>query len=288
MWDGYLKCVLRRGKEPIPFGARYHPGDLGFDLQLIDADAEIDESMLANYDIIFCPADARDTLHIARLGVKVGVKVVYSIEYVLKTRLQIVGFSGKSGFARRAYGMLWHLRQEIRRRRAFRLATAIQANGYPAAASYGRLNPKTMMYLDNRMRPALFANEMEMRSRSERLFSGAPLRLIHSGRLEPMRPQDLVPFACFLRAPRRRLHPRHLRRRQLARGNRPGESKGKASHRSRFTRRLISRPCWYRGTGARPTFSSAATDSRIHPAPISKAWGADWQLLAMTTRCGRH
>lgn len=73
-------------------------------------------------------------------------------------------------------------------------------NGYPAAAAYDRFNANTIMYLDNRMKPDMFATAAEMEARGERLRSGAPLRLIHSGRLERMKgAQDLVPIATALR-----------------------------------------------------------------------------------------
>lgn len=56
-----------------------------------------------------------------------------------------------------------------------------------------------MLYLDGRMRPDLFATAAEQDARARHLAAGAPLRLIHSGRLEPLKgAQDLVPLAAEL------------------------------------------------------------------------------------------
>jgi glycosyltransferase involved in cell wall biosynthesis len=76
----------------------------------------------------------------------------------------------------------------------------VQTNGYPAFDAYRSLNPDTLLYLDNRMRDDLFASENEMIARRDRLSGPMPLRLINSGRLEPMKgDQDLIPFAATLR-----------------------------------------------------------------------------------------
>jgi colanic acid/amylovoran biosynthesis glycosyltransferase len=62
------------------------------------------------------------------------------------------------------------------------------------------LNRDMMLYLDTRMGPSLFASPEDMRRRRSRIKEGAPLRLINSGRLEPMKgAQDLVPIAGALR-----------------------------------------------------------------------------------------
>jgi glycosyltransferase involved in cell wall biosynthesis len=50
------------------------------------------------------------------------------------------------------------------------------------------------------MRDGLFASEVEMAARRDHLSRSRPLRLINSGRLEPMKgSQDLIPFATALR-----------------------------------------------------------------------------------------
>jgi glycosyltransferase involved in cell wall biosynthesis len=63
------------------------------------------------------------------------------------------------------------------------------------------MNANTMMYLDNRIGENLLATENEMEARQQRLLNGAPLRLVHSGRLEHLKgSQDLIPIARRLAA----------------------------------------------------------------------------------------
>jgi colanic acid/amylovoran biosynthesis glycosyltransferase len=127
--------------------------------------------------------------------------VVYSVEYTIGTRLKIVALDRELNLARKAWSMLWNLRAERRRRRAFRRAAGIQANGYPAFEAYRGLNSNTILYLDGRMRREMMASKDEMATRQARLTSGAPLRIVHSGRLEPMKgAQDLLPVARRLHA----------------------------------------------------------------------------------------
>lgn len=200
MWSGSVACILRRGSRHIPFGASYRPHDLEFSLKIIDKDEIIEERHLEGYSIVFCAADDHSTLHVASLCRNLGIKIVYTIEYTLQTRRQIAIMDSTRSAVRRVYSIFWNIRQEMRRRNAFRLADGVQMNGYPAAAAYDRFNANTIMYLDNRMKPDMFATAAEMEARGERLRSGAPLRLIHSGRLERMKgAQDLVPIATALR-----------------------------------------------------------------------------------------
>lgn len=57
-----------------------------------------------------------------------------------------------------------------------------------------------MLYLDGRMRAAIMATPQEQAARALHIQSDAPLRLVHSGRLEPMKgAQDLIPVAIALR-----------------------------------------------------------------------------------------
>lgn len=201
MWPGAIECLLRKSDTPIPFGALYRPQDLGFDLTLLETDEKLKTTHLDRADVVLCGADAHDMLHVADLGGTLGIPVFFTIEYTLDARLQIAGMDRTRSVIRRTYSKLWTVWQEFRRRRALRMADGIQANGYPAAKAYGRLNRNMMMYLDNRLRRDMFATPVEIERKAARFQSGAALRLIHSGRLEAMKgAHDLIPFAQALRA----------------------------------------------------------------------------------------
>lgn len=198
LWEGPLSVVLWDHGQPIPFGSAYRPEDLGFDAVILPAGAPVPDDLLAGCDRILASADMVETLDLPRQG---GVPVIYSIEYTLGTRLKIVTLEPGLGWARRIWSMIWNLRMERRRRRAFRRAAGVQANGYPAFAAYRHLNDRTMLYLDSRMRREMMATAGEMAARMAHAAAGGPLRLVHSGRLEPMKgAQDLVPVARALLA----------------------------------------------------------------------------------------
>ncbi|MFD2858362.1 hypothetical protein ACFSZS_31385 [Seohaeicola zhoushanensis] len=50
---------------------------------------------------------------------------------------------------------------------------------------YRRVNANTILYLDNRITSALVATEAEIAAREAHIRSGKPIRILHSGRLEP-------------------------------------------------------------------------------------------------------
>lgn len=196
-WPGPVHCILRRGAHKIPFGAEYAKQDLGFALSVIDSDAAVPNSALEEAGLIVCSADTVGELDLWR-SIRQGnmAKLVYVLEYTLDTRLRIAWLDRGRGALHKLYTSGRLLAQEPRRRRAIRAADGLQANGFPAYESYGGLNSNSLLYLDNRMTPELFARPEELAARAAYLSEGGPLRLIHSGRLEPLKgAQDLLPVA---------------------------------------------------------------------------------------------
>lgn len=201
LWPGPVRCILRRGAAAVPFGTSVDPAGLGFELVLLDPDEPVGARHLHDVAAVFAAADDARALGLVGPAHRIGARVVFSLEYTLETRLQIVRLDAGRSLPRRWWSMLWNLRQERHRRAALRAADGVQANGYPAFDTYRPLNPETMLYIDGRMTPQMMATRAEMAARRARLVAGAPLRLIHSGRLEPMKgAQDLVPVMAALRA----------------------------------------------------------------------------------------
>lgn len=198
-WPGPFTCILRHGQFDMPFGAEFQRADLCFDLRVIDANVPLCAEMFENFDMVVLSGDSHLELLPPRLIQSLSAKVIYVVEYTLKTRLQTDAFDRDRPVLKRLYSKAWLVAQELRRRRAFAAADGLQANGYPAYDAYGGLNESSLLYLDNRMAPALFATKQDMTRRAEHLASGGPIRLIHSGRLELMKgAQDLVPVALKL------------------------------------------------------------------------------------------
>ncbi|MDO9641369.1 MAG: glycosyltransferase [Pseudotabrizicola sp.] len=189
MWDGTVSAVVWEGAGAVPFGADYAPGDLGFDLTVLPAGAPVSA---VGADLIAAPADMAEALALA----DGPVPVVFVVEYTIGTRLRIVTLDRERGFVRKGWSVLWNLSVERKRRAAFRRAAGVQCNGYPAFDAYAGLNGHAMLYLDGRMRAGMMATGPEMAAKAA--YRG-PLRLVHSGRMEPMKgAQDLVPVCRAL------------------------------------------------------------------------------------------
>lgn len=193
-WDGPVHCVLWRGAGAIPFGRAYLPDDLGFGLTVLDPGAPLPTGLCHDVAVAMTSADQPEFPAMMRAAQAAGVPAVVGIEYTLGTRMRIVWLDRTVGVPRKLRRSLWLLHKERVTRRLIRQAAGLQCNGYPAHDAYAALSRDPLLYLDNRMTPALMATPAEMAARADRLRSGAPLRLIHSGRLEPMKgAQDLLP-----------------------------------------------------------------------------------------------
>lgn len=198
LWPGTITVVMWDHGHAIPFGAEYAPDALGFDYVVLEPGRPMPQDILQRHDRILASADMVETLDLVEMGT---VPVTFSVEYTIGTRLRIVALDRGLSFPRKIWSMLWNLRMERHRRRAFRRCAGVQANGYPAFEAYCRLNPNTILYLDGRMRRDMLATPDEMAARAACLRQGGPLRLVHSGRLEPMKgAQDLLPMAQSLAA----------------------------------------------------------------------------------------
>ena len=194
-WPSRITCLLRRGAPSIPFGRDYDRGELPFDLRILDQDETLDAHHLAGGDLIYAGGDDFRCLELID-HLKPGQKIVYVIEYTDETRRQIIDLDRNRGLLRRLKGRIWLMKQEKKRRRAFRAADALQSNGYPAHDLYSPMCRDNLLYLDGRMTPELFATETEIAAREAHLAGGGPLRMVYSGRLETMKgAQDLVPVA---------------------------------------------------------------------------------------------
>ena len=196
LWDGPVSCILKKRDNIFPFGQSYRQDQLPFNVTLLSANNAIDAEEINGHDIIFCGGDNHEYLNLANICRKAQKKLVYIIEYIPETRRQIIFLDPSRSLPKKLYSLLWTMKQERRRRQAFRLADGIQANGYPAFSFYSGINSNTILYLDNRVGKNLLATDKDMEARQQRLMSGAPVRLVHSGRLEHLKgSQDLIPIA---------------------------------------------------------------------------------------------
>lgn len=199
-WPGKTTCMLRAPKRDALFLDRFDPESLPFGIQLRPANHAPVAEDLEGYDTILVSGDNPAYLHLAELSRSLGKSVYFTIEYIPETRRQIALLDRTRSLPSKAKALLHITLDERRRRKAFSIARGLQANGYPAAELYRPINANTVLYLDNRIDPALLATEDEMAARQKHLMAKGPLRLIHSGRLESLKgSQDLIPIARKLR-----------------------------------------------------------------------------------------
>lgn len=200
-WGGPVHVVLWRGGGGIPFGRDYAREALGFALTVLNPGEAVPEAAMAGAGVAMISADMPGFLGLVQRARTAGLPVVAGLEYTRETRLRIVWLDKGAGLARKLRRSLWVWQDDRRIRRGLAQAAGVQFNGYPAFDDHAAQVRNPLLYLDNRMTPALLATPAEMQARAERLRSGAPLRLIHSGRLEPMKgAQDLLPVMAALRA----------------------------------------------------------------------------------------
>lgn len=195
-WDGEVECILWRGATTIPFPVEVERAALPWKLTMLPAGAKLPDDIGAGFDLVSAAGDMADVLHLAAPG---RTPVVYAIEYTHKTRCDILALDEDIGTLRRLRRRLWLEQQERRRVTAFRNAAAIQSNGYPAARAYAALTRDMHIFLDNRMTPDRYVTQAEQSDRLARLAGEGPLRIVYSGRLDPMKgAQDLIPVATRL------------------------------------------------------------------------------------------
>jgi colanic acid/amylovoran biosynthesis glycosyltransferase len=199
LWPGPVICVMRRGAAVIPDGVRYAVRRLGFELILADHGQDLPPALLDSASLVYCAADDMRYLDLAQaMRGRIG-RLVYTVDQSLSERLASARDARLS--LRRQFGSVaWNLRREGRLRLALTQADGVHLNGLAAAASYGRRNPNTLIYMDNRIRQTMLARSEDQAERARRLTSGAPLRLIAVAPLDPgSGTEDLLPVALLLK-----------------------------------------------------------------------------------------
>lgn len=200
-WGGPITCILWRTDQDIPFGKVYLRSDLPFELVVLDKKDPLPDSILEGVSVAMLSADLPEIGLLAQQIRHASLPFVVAIEYTLATRLRILWLEGRGNPLRLLRSAIWLLSHEREAKKAMRYADGVQFNGFPARDSYSNLNLNNLLYLDNRMSPALFITASELAEKEARLRQGAPLRLIHSGRLENLKgSQDLPQLMGLLRA----------------------------------------------------------------------------------------
>jgi len=201
IWGGQLRvCMTVANTQPPKFGLVKHDDQHAPALiELLGINQKITTKHLQGVDVVLASADNYSMLGISELCQQMKIACVYSIEYILETRLQILWLEYGFGmqFIKSA---LWTLGTELKRRIALQKATGLQANGVPAYEAYSALVKKPMLYFDTRIEHNMLISDQQLDQRLSVLDKLQPLRLAFSGRLIKMKGADhLLEMALLLR-----------------------------------------------------------------------------------------
>jgi glycosyltransferase involved in cell wall biosynthesis len=130
--------------------------------------------------------------YLARTCLELGVPFLYGTEYSLRTRRQIIDAEHKNPIIR-ARKYVFEVNQERRNRLAVQLATGVQCNGTPTFDAYSALNPRALLFFDNRTPSNLLIRQEELERRLATLDAKRPLHLAFSGRLDAMKGARYLP-----------------------------------------------------------------------------------------------
>lgn len=199
-WDGPVSCLIPVYETIEPFSEPYDTAALPFGVTHWMPGTPIAQDQLAKADVVLASGDSSVCLDLVPMVHGIGGKIAYIIENIPETRRRIMLLDGPRSPLRKGRALLWMQQTERRRRRAFARADGLQVNGYPAWDLYAKLNRDPILFLDNRISADLLATADDIDARHRRLLDGAPLQIVHSGRLEPLKgSHELVPIAAGLR-----------------------------------------------------------------------------------------
>ncbi len=193
LWQGPVSAVIEPADRPdnnLDLES-FDPAELPFAVSATRFDSPEFADKLRGARVVLASLDWRQT-HVAKLCADLGIACVYIAEVNFTTTRQMILAETANPIliARR---ILWSYQNVKKCKVALKAATGLQCNGTPTYHDYRALNPRTLLYFDNRSDSSLIASEEEIRLRSRHLAGGGPIRLAFSGRLIRIKGVDHFP-----------------------------------------------------------------------------------------------
>lgn len=189
LWAGPVQVVIEETLDAVEDVDKktIDIRDLPFKLNIVSYDAN---NLIEYLDktIVLASANHRQN-HISKVCKLASASCIYTLEYTLKTRRQIVDVSTRN-LLLRARKRMWERNQELKQRKAVALADGIQCNGVPIYEEYKSLSRDPLLFFDTRITDDLLATEEDIENRAQNWSDDAPLRLVFSGRLNQMKGAD--------------------------------------------------------------------------------------------------
>jgi colanic acid/amylovoran biosynthesis glycosyltransferase len=189
LWQGPVKLLVEETQSVVEEVDQriVHISDLPFELEIIDYDSPSLADKL-RHCVVLASVGYRQN-HISAVCNAIGSPCIYTAEYTLKTRCEIVGVT-TSNLLMALRRRLWQYQQERHQRRAISLASGLQCNGFPIYHEYQNINPNSMIFLDTRLTEKSLATDEQIEDRTQGRSTQDVLRLAFSGRLNHMKGAD--------------------------------------------------------------------------------------------------
>ena len=193
LWDGELHVLLPYASERTDAldYVRLPRTKFPFQVHTLAHNAANLHPLLASASLAFVPLIPQ-YLYVHDLCAQLRVPIVYDADYTPAIRRQIV-YAETRNPLKRWRRLRWLAQREKDIPAHIRAAAGIQFLGLPAYDEYAALNRSPLLYFDTRVRRDMLATEEQIRARAARLRSGAPLRLIYSGRWNAIKGVDDLP-----------------------------------------------------------------------------------------------
>ena len=197
-WKGEIKVLMRVSDNP---NSNLDVMDVNFDdlpFQLAVIHGEIKEDDLKSSSLVLVSATYQNN-NVSEICQKMRIPCIYITEYSLKTIFQIIK-TNRVNLIIKFRRILWSIIQDLKLKKAIKMATGLQCNGTPTFEAYKDINQNPMLYFDNRMPLAKYITIENLKDRLSYLDKDKPIRLAFSGRLNEMKGADhLIKVALQLR-----------------------------------------------------------------------------------------